>query len=109
KILGGNGRLNLLGGRRMTPIDRDLTDRYGEIVYDYSRDFEDQKPMVYHLNASVTYRINKEKHASIWSLQVLNLLGTEEFYGYQYNYRTETIDEGSVRVVVPSISYKIEF
>ena len=80
-----------------------------EILYDYARDFEDRKPMVYHLNASVTYRINKRKHASIWSLQILNALGTEEFYGYQYNYRTETIEEGSVRVVVPSIAYKIEF
>jgi hypothetical protein len=109
KILGVNGRLNLLGGQRMTPIDRGLTERYGEIVYDYSRDFEDQKPMVYHLNASITYRINKKRHASTWTLQVINLLGTEEYYGYEYNYRTETIDEGSVRVVVPSISYKIEF
>ena len=109
KILGVNGRLNLLGGQRMTPVDRELTDLYGKIVYDYAHDFEDQKPMVYHLNASVTYRINKKKHASIWSLQVLNLLGTEEFYGYQYNLRTETIEKGSVRVVVPTISYKIEF
>lgn len=109
KILGVNGRLNLLGGQRMTPIDMDLSNQYGEIVYDYSRDFESQKPMVYHLNASITYRINKKKHASIWSIQVMNLLGTEEYYGYRYNYRTDSIEEDAVAVVVPSISYKIEF
>jgi len=109
KILGINGRLNLLGGQRQTPVDESLTYKYGKIVYDYSRTFEDQKPMVYHLNASITYRNNKKKHSSIWALQVMNLLGTEEFYGYDYNYRTETVDRIAVRVVVPSISYKIEF
>ncbi len=109
KILGVNGRLNLLGGQRMTPINMELSNKYGEIIYDYSRDFEDQKPMVYHLNASITYRINKKKHASIWSLQVMNLLGSEEYYGYRYNYKTENIVEDAVAVVVPSISYKIEF
>lgn len=109
KILGINGRLNFLGGQRMTPVDMEMSGIYGDIVFDHSRVFEDQKPMVYHLNVSVTYRINKKNHASIWSLQVLNLLGTEEFYGYEYNFRTESIDKASVRVVVPSISYKIEF
>lgn len=109
KILGINGRLNLLGGQRMTPVDMELSNQYGDIVYDYSNDFGDQKPMVYHLNASVNLRINKKKHASIWSLQVMNLLGTEEYYGYEYNYRTGTIDKGTVRVIVPIISYKIEF
>jgi hypothetical protein len=109
KILGINGRLNLLGGQRTTPINWELSEQSGGIVYDYSRDFEDQKPMVYHLNASITYRINKRKHASIWSLQVMNALGSPEFYGYRYNYRTDSIEEDTQSVVVPSISYKIEF
>jgi len=119
KILGVNGRLNILGGQRITPVNQELTYQSGQIVYDHSRVFEDQKPLVHHLNASVTYRINKKKHSSVWSLQVLNLLGTEEFYGYDYNYRTETIENYNYRtetiekdavvVIVPSISYKIEF
>jgi len=109
KILGVNGRLNILGGQRITPINHELSYQSGQIIYDHSRVFEDQKPMVHHLNASVVYRINKKRHSSIWSLQVLNMLGTEEFYGYDYNYRTETIEKDAVVVVVPSISYKIEF
>lgn len=109
KILGVNGRLNLLGGQRMTPVNWEVSEQAGEIVYDYSRDFEDQKPMVYHLNASITYRINKKKHASTWSFQVMNALGSQEYYGYRYNYRTDVIEEDKVSVVVPSIAYKIEF
>jgi len=109
RILGINGRLNVLGGQRTTPVNEELSYRYGEIIYDYSRAFEAQKPMVYHLNASINYRINKRKHSSIWSLQVMNVLGSEEYYGYRYNYRTDAIEEDAVTVVVPSISYKIEF
>ncbi|GAH78155.1 unnamed protein product, partial [marine sediment metagenome] len=109
KILGINGRLNVIGGQRITPVNKESSYQYGEIRYDYSRQFEDQKPMVYHFNTSISYRTNKKKHSSIWSLQVLNLLGSEEFYGYDYNYRTETIDKAEVVVVVPSLSYKIEF
>jgi len=109
RILGINGRLNVLGGQRITPVDEGLSYRYGEIIYDYSRAFEAQKPVVYHLNASINYRINKKKYSSIWSLQVMNLLGSEEHYGYRYNYRTDAIEEDAVAVVVPNISYKIEF
>ncbi len=97
------------GGQRVFPLDRTSSLNMGKVVYDYSMPFEDQKPNVFHLNASITYRINKKKHASIWSIQVLNLLGTEENYGYSYNYRTDQLEEEKVVVVVPSLSYKIEF
>lgn len=109
KILGVNGRLNFLGGQRITPVDEELSHQNKYIVYDYSRPFEDQKPPVYHVNTSISWRTNKKNHSSIWSLQVLNLLGSKEFYGYRYNYRTNTIEEDSQAVVVPSLSYKIEF
>ena len=109
KILGVNGRLNILGGQRMTPVDEEMTREYRDIKYDYARPFEDQKPTVYHLNMSVTYRINKKNHSSIWALQVLNLLGDKENYGYRYNYRADKIEKDALVVIVPSISYKIEF
>ncbi|MEN8156550.1 MAG: TonB-dependent receptor [Bacteroidota bacterium] len=109
KFLGVNARLNMLGGQRVLPLDRASSLTQGDVVYDYSRPFEDQKPNIIHLNASITYRINKKKHASIWSLQVLNLLGAKENYGYAYNYRTDQLEEEQIAVVVPSLSYKIEF
>ncbi len=109
KILGVNLRLNIMGGQRITPVDEELSHQYGYIIYDNSRAFEDQKPPVYYLNASITWRSNKKNHSGIWTLQVLNMLGVEDFYGYDYNYRTNTIEEDAVIVIVPSISYKIEF
>jgi len=33
----------------------------------------------------------------------------EENYGYYYNYRTDQLEEEKIVVIVPSLSYKIEF
>lgn len=109
KVLGLNARLNMMGGQRLTPVNMDMSLNSQSVVYDYSQLYSEQKPNVYHLNATISYRINKKKHSGIWSLQVMNALGTKEHYGYAYNLRTQKIDEEKISVVVPSISYKIEF
>jgi hypothetical protein len=109
KILGINGRLNFMGGQRIIPVNHELSAIAGQVVYDYSRAFEEQKPHVYHVNATVNYRVNKEKTAHIFSVQIMNLLGTKEFYGYHYNYRRDEVEMFALSVVVPNISYKLEF
>ncbi|NJK87118.1 MAG: hypothetical protein HC906_15225 [Bacteroidales bacterium] len=57
----------------------------------------------------ITYRINKKKHASIWALQVKNILGSPLVEGFEYNYRIQSIVESKTIVVLPVLSYKIEF
>ena len=109
KILGINGRLNFMGGQRIIPVNHELSAIAGQVVYDYSRAFEEQKPHVYHVNATVNYRVNKEKTAHIFSVQIMNLLGTKEFYGYHYNYRRDEVEMFALSVMVPNISYKLEF
>jgi hypothetical protein len=109
KILGVNARLNFLGGQRITPIDRDLSNRQREVIFDNSKPFEDQKPNIYQLDMTLNYRINKKNHASIWSVQIMNLLGRKEFYGYEYSYEKNEVVEFTPVVIVPNFSYKIEF
>lgn len=109
KIIGINARLNVLGGQRITPVDVSLSHDNKYIVYDNSRPFEDSKPTVFHLNTSITYRINKKNHSSILALQVLNTLGAKEHYGPIYDYRDNVIFEDKNTVIIPSLSYKIEF
>ncbi len=109
KILGVNARLKAMGGQRMDPLNRELSNELGEVKYDHTRPFEDQKPDIYQLDLTISYRINKKNHASIWSLQVLNVLGRKEFYGYNYSYETNEVMEESYMIIVPNLSYKIEF
>ncbi len=107
--IGLNGKFSMLGGDRITPVDEEATYLAQEVIYDESRAFENRKPNVYYLHFTLNYRKNKPKHASIWSFQVMNALGTPEFFGYKYNYKDNSIDRDEQTIVMPGISYKIEF
>jgi hypothetical protein len=104
-----NGKFSINGGDRQTPVDEEITYQMREVVYDYSRAFEEQKPTVYYLHFTLNYRKNKPKHASIWSFQILNALGTPEYFGYRFNYKDDSIDRDQQTILIPNISYKIVF
>ncbi|MFC2137758.1 secretin and TonB N-terminal domain-containing protein [Bacteroidota bacterium] len=108
-MLGVNGRYNIFGGERTIPVLEQKSIENKTIIYNYSRAFEEQKPLVHHLNLTVTFRKNKANHSSIWALQVLNLLGSKDYYPPTYNYKHNRIDEEALTVMQPVISYKIEF
>jgi len=99
----------MIGGDRISPVDEEASYLAQEVIYDETRAFEDSKPNVYYLHFTLNYRKNKPKHASIWSLQILNALGSPEFFGYKYNYKYDSIDKDEQTLIMPNISYKIEF
>ena len=107
--LGASLKLTYFGGDRIHPVDVAASHDAVAIVEDYSRAFEDQKPDSWLLHLTFTYRINKEHYSSLWSLQLLNALGSKEHFGYRYNFRDRTIDPDEETVVIPNLSYKIEF
>ncbi len=109
KILGINARLNYYGGKRTTPVNTAQSIISEDVVYDYSRLFEDKESDNFLVNTTFNYRINKTKHSSIWSLQIINLFLAKENYGLYYNYKTKKVEAWEFAVLVPSISYKIEF
>jgi hypothetical protein len=109
KILGVNARVNLLGGKRATPVDQDRSVLTEDVVYDYSRLFEDQEPGINFVSVAVNYRINKKNHSSVWSFQMINLLLSKENYGLYYNYKTRQVERFEFAVPVPNLSFKIEF
>ena len=112
KLLGANVRLNYLGGNRREPVDVEASNLAGEVIYAeqngrlaFSEKF-DAQPIV---SFNMSYRINKMHHASVWSLQVMNLLGTKEFDTDFYNLKTGTVDTRFAAIMIPNISYRIEF
>jgi hypothetical protein len=109
KILGVNARVNFFGGKRATPVDEYASDIAQEVVYDYSRLFEDKEPAKVHVSATINYRVNKRHHSSILSLQMVNMFLAKENYGLYYNYQTQEVDRFEFAVLVPNLSYKIEF
>lgn len=111
-ILSANIRLNYLGGNRIEPIDMAASLNQHDVVYGetngekaFSQKYDDL-PV---LSFTLSYRKNKQKYSSVWSLQVLNSNGSEEYSNDFYNLKTNQVDTKYDGLVIPNISYKIEF
>ncbi|MGQ7868529.1 carboxypeptidase-like regulatory domain-containing protein [Sunxiuqinia sp. sy24] len=111
-ILSANIRMNYLGGNRIEPIDRNVSIQQQDVVYGetngnvaFSKKHDDL-PLV---SFTLSYRKNKAKYSSVWSLQVLNAGGAEQYSKDFYNLKTNTIDTQYDDLVIPNLSYKIEF
>jgi hypothetical protein len=108
-IFGVSGRLNFTGGERISPVNMEASLANQEVIYDETLAYANKEPAVSHFDVSISYTINKPKLAHIFSLQMINVFGSPEFYGYVYNYQTNAIDEDAEAILLPSISYRIEF
>jgi len=108
-IFGLNGRLTYMGGDRLTPLLESESIQQGEIVYDYSKAYSKKEKNAAILSFSISYRVNKQNHAGIWSFHLLNALGNQEFRGYEISNKTGLPEKKFDRIVVPNLSYKIEF
>ncbi len=104
-----NARANLMGGKRISPVDVQRTNNNREVFYDETHAYANQEPIVIYGDLTLEYRVNRRNIASAWSLQIINLTGYEEYYGHAYNLKLNRIDEDRERIVVPNLSYKIEF
>ena len=91
------------------PVLEDESQASGKIIYDYARAYEPREDVAKVLSFSVSYRKNKPKHANIWSFHLLNALGQNEYRGYEFNIKTGALEKQYDLIVVPNVSYKIEF
>ncbi len=111
-ILSANVRLNYQGGNRIEPVDKQLSVANKDIIYgetNNSMAFEKSYDDVPVFSFTLSYRKNKPNYSSVWSLQILNATGTREFSNDFYNLRTGKTDKKYDGIIVPNLSYKIEF
>lgn len=109
RVLGINGRVNFVGGERVSPVLDEESKREERVIFDEDHAFSNQLSSSIYADLSVTYRINRSGHSSVWALQIKNLLGEAMPEGYNYNYKTQNVQLDKSVVVIPSLSYTIEF
>ncbi|HEY9124402.1 MAG TPA: TonB-dependent receptor, partial [Bacteroidales bacterium] len=108
-IWGLNARANFLGGGRYDGIDEVASVQAKRIIYDSNKIFENQYPSNFFLDLSITYRINKAKYSSTFALQVKNALGTPAIIDNEYNYKKKAVEQQKMVIMIPVLSYKIDF
>jgi hypothetical protein len=109
RMLGVSGRINLQGGKRISPVDEMQSLDQGAIIYDLSQAFTRQEPYVLYADMTIEYRVIRSRATSVWSLQLMNLTGYKDFYGHRINLRQNTVEEEREMILIPNLSYKIEF
>ena len=109
KLLGLNGRFSFIGGDRISPVLMAESIQDQTVYYDETKAFEIQTPATKYLDLTLTYRINKARHSTVWALQIKNVLGSKNYEGYAYYYKTGSIENKGYLVILPVLSYKIEF
>ncbi len=111
-VLGVNVRLNYLGGNRLEPVGEAASLQARDVVYgetDGTLAFARRTDDLPVLSLGVSYRKNKAKYSSVWSLQVINATKAQEFVNDYYNLKSQTIEQKYDGIIVPNVSYKIEF
>lgn len=112
KLLGVNARINYLGGNRIERVNIPLSMQREEVVYgetDGNLAFEQKFNDIPVVSFGISYRKNKPGYSSVWAVQVLNATKSEEFADNYYNFKSGGIDTKFEGIMIPNISYKIEF
>lgn len=104
-----NGRANVMGGRRYSPVDEAASLDAREVVYNERDAFSLREPLVVYGDATAEYRINYSRSALIVSMQFLNVTGHSEFYGHRFNLRENRVDEEREAIVIPNLSVTFQW
>ena len=80
-----------------------------ELITDESRAFSERAPDQVFLDLSLLYTKNKKNYSSTWAFQLKNVLGSKTLYYYDYDYSSDEVITVEEAIVLPSLSYKIEF
>lgn len=108
-ILSLNTRFSYQGGNRYSPVNEAASHLARDIVYDETNAFKMQAQSSLNIHFTASYKVNKKKTSREIALKILNLTGQPDFYGYQYNLIHNKIEKDLVSVIIPNLSYKIEF
>jgi hypothetical protein len=104
-----NSRFTFQGGNRYSPVNEAASQEARAIVYDETSPFTMQAQPSLNVHFTASYKINRSKTSSEIALKILNLTGQPDSYGYKYNQLKNTIERDLVSVIVPNLSYKIQF
>lgn len=108
-VFSANGRLTCQGGERYSPLNEPASALKQDAVYDESNPYSRRLPPAFLGHFTVSYTVNKYHLSHEFAIKVLNATGYKDFYGHRYNFKTGNMEEEREAIVIPNVSYKIEF
>lgn len=109
RVFGANFKLNIMGGDRISPVLTEESILSERVIYDEYRSFENKLPTTYYFDITVTYRKNKQKYSGVWAFQLKNVFASPVYTGYDYYYKEGSVKLSKSVIILPVISYTINF
>jgi len=108
-ILSLNVRMSYQGGDHYSPVNEAASKASEDVIFDETKAFSKQFSPSFISHFTASYKINRIKAAHEIAFKLLNVTMYKEFSGFQYNFHSKTVDERRDALVIPNLSYKIEF
>ncbi|MDR1780196.1 MAG: prevent-host-death protein, partial [Tannerella sp.] len=108
-IFGANIRCTYQGGDRYIPADIAASQAQHTFVQDDTRAYTERLKNAFIAHLTLSYKINRRATAHEIALKMINVTGYKEFWGINYNHRTNQPELFLQAVSFPNLSYKIEF
>lgn len=106
---GFNVRMNWIGGRRYTPIDRSASQVRKEIVTIEAQSYQNRYDDYFRLDLKLSYTLNKTRLSHQFSIDIQNLTNKQNIFQENYNLSTNSFTTEYQQGFVPEIQYKIIF
>jgi len=107
-VFGINTRVSITGGERYSSVLQLTSQQNEEVIFDEKAAFINQFDTKLVADITLSYRTNRANYSSIWLLQIKNLLCAQD-YTFDYNYKTERVELIKEGVILPILSWKVEF
>ncbi len=108
-IIGLNLKCFLRGGNRIPPILREASLLEHDVVYDYSRIYEERLPGFFRTDLGAYLRINKSRYSYILSLDLQNITNRKNTIGYTYSPSLQDIVPEEGMGIIPVLNFRLEF
>ena len=108
-VLGLNSRLSYQGGNRFSPVNEAASNQAKEAIYNETNAFAMQARAALNVHFTASYKINKKSSSREIAFKLLNVTGQTDFYGHKYNLINNSTEQDQESIVIPNISYKIQF
>jgi hypothetical protein len=106
---GINTRILYLGGLREAPIDQNLSSTIGSTQYSFQNGYSIQLPDYFRTDLRLSWRKNKAGYTRTFSLDIQNLLNTQNIAGHYFDTYLQTIKTKYQLGIIPVIAYRVEF
>lgn len=108
-VLSLNCRINWIGGRRYTPIDREQSLKNKMIVYYEDKTYENKYDDYFRADLKLSYIINRSKLSHQVSIDIQNLTNQQNLFQENYNLSSNSFSKEYQQGFVPELQYKITF